>query len=286
MRLPCNRSDYRRTALKDWDSFILDIRKRLILVATLFLSIPLLFGCFIDVKRVVETASDNKAQLPIRRLRITIDENQLNELVSQLRQFADKHNDEFEFLGSDLKTVGSMVELLGDHIKIIAADSPYNPTLIEIDFYDQTRAKPVSEETLQTMDDLVNDLKGYINEIPNVTITEKVKSLVITIDANRDDEVYNQLRKFADSHSLEFTLSFSSDKSLFHLEIYGEGFHINGEDRLRSKGVDDINIILYTDTSNEFENPTPISQETIDELFSDLKRYINEIPNIVVEEGE
>ena len=119
-------------------------------------------------------------------------------------------------------------------------------------------------------------------EIPNVTIAERIKSLRITIDDNRDQEVLNQLQKFADKHSLDFKLSFSSDKSLFHLEIYGDGFHIIG-----GKGLqDNVRTTFYIDSNNETPNPTPFPQETLDELFNDLKNFLNEIPNATVAEED
>jgi len=123
-------------------------------------------------------------------------------------------------------------------------------------------------------------------EIPNVAIAEKIKSLIITIDKNREQEVLDQLQKFADKHSLEFKLSFSSDKSLFHVEIYGDGFHVISEDRLRVKDqdVEDIFMTFYTDINNKIPNSTPIPQETLDELFNDLKNFLDEIPNATVVE--
>ena len=123
-------------------------------------------------------------------------------------------------------------------------------------------------------------------EIPNVAIAERIKSLIITIDENRDQEVLDQLQKFAEKHSLEFILSFSSDKSLFHLEIYSDGFHVISENRLQAKGIDGIFMTFYTDINNKTPNPTSIPQETFDELFNDLKNFLEEIPNATVtEEG-
>ena len=137
---------------------------------------------------------------------------------------------------------------------------------------------PISK---QTVDELTNDFKGVVMEIPNVTIAEKVKALVLTIDENRKQEVLDQLKKFADKHSLDFKLSFSSDKSLFYLEIYGDGFHIVG--RLGNK--DNILTTFYIDSNNEIPNPTPFPQETFDELFNDLKNFLEEIPNATVTEA-
>jgi hypothetical protein len=120
-------------------------------------------------------------------------------------------------------------------------------------------------------------------EIPNVAIAEIINSLRITIDKNREQEVLNQLQKFADKHSLEFKLSFSSDKSLFHVEIYGDGFHVISGNRLQVKGIEGIFMTFYTDISKT-PNSTPIPQETLNELINDLKSYLSEIPNVTITE--
>jgi len=269
---------------------MLDIRKRLILMATLFLSIPFLFGCFIDMKRVIEIASDNQEQLPVQSLRITIDESQHDELVSQLRRFSDKHDDEFEFLMSDSETVGFAVQLLGNHIEILATDAFYDPTLIEINLYDRTRTKPVTEETLQTMDDLVNELKGYINEIPNVTIAERIKTLKIRIDENQRKKIFDELlvqwQKLADEHSLEFKASsYDVDWGNFLFEMQGDGFRITVKAVLSPPR--DTNIVFYIGFDNNVvPTITPTPQETFDELVNDFKSFINETPNVIIVEEE
>lgn len=147
-------------------------RKKLNLISCLFLSTFLLWGC-LSVKQIIEVAGDNREQLPIRWLTITIDPGRRGELFDQLQKFADKHG--FEFLMSDFGTGGErfIIEMLGNHIKILAVNIPESSTMVSIRFYDQSRANPVSEETTKTIDELVSDLKTFISEIPNVTITQK-----------------------------------------------------------------------------------------------------------------
>jgi hypothetical protein len=60
--------------------------------------------------------------------------------------------------------------MVRDNVQITSGNSPRDPSLYEVDIYGLDPGSPVDEETV---DDLVNDLKGYINEIPNVTITEE-----------------------------------------------------------------------------------------------------------------
>jgi hypothetical protein len=148
-------------------------RKKLTLVICLFFGLLFLFACFINAKQLLEIVGNNREQLPIRSLTITIDPDQREKLFSQLQKFADKHG--LEYMMSDFGTGGERftVEMLGNHIKILADDTPKAPTLIAIDFYDQTRANPVSEVTLETIDNLLDDLESFISEIPNVIISEK-----------------------------------------------------------------------------------------------------------------
>src|SRR5687768_7322422 len=128
-------------------------RTKLIVILCLLLGMLFLSGCSINMKRVAEIATDNREQLPIRSLTITIDTGQREELFDQLREFAEKHG--FEFLISDYGTGGEhfMVEMLGNHIKIIAVDIPKAPTMISIDFYDQNLVTPVPKETIESIDD-------------------------------------------------------------------------------------------------------------------------------------
>jgi len=146
-------------------------RKKIDLIVNFLLATLLLLGC-LSMKQIVEIAGDNREQLPIRSLTLTIDPSQRDELFDQLRKLADKHN--FEFLKSEFGPSGErfIIEMLGNHIKILADDTPKAPTIIAIDFYDQTRGNSVSEETVKKIDRLVSDLRTFLNEIPNVTITE------------------------------------------------------------------------------------------------------------------
>ena len=143
-----------------------------ILTIGLFVSILSVLGC-LSLKQIVEVAGDNREQLPIRSLVIRIDPSQRPELFEQFRKFADKQTFEIEI--SDYGSNGEIFQIwmLRDNIKIIANDLPGAPSSVKIKFYDQTRVTPVAEETIETIDDLVVDLKTFINEIPNVTITEE-----------------------------------------------------------------------------------------------------------------
>jgi len=261
------------------------LEKRTKIVVLIFLIFVLLADCVLITSgrvRINTRKPTNYDKAPIRIVHITLAQNQHDQLFEQLRKFADKHAFTIQISQTDPSGENFLVVMRTEDIEVVGLDSS-DPGLFEIGLYNANEDHPIP---LSVFDELVVDLKGIIREIPNVTITEKVKSLVITIEANRAQEVYSQLQKFADSHSLEFALSFSSDKSVFHVEIDGEGFHITGGNRIHTKGIDDIDISLYTDINTESANPTPIPQETLDKLFNDLKSSISEIPNVVVTEAK
>ena len=97
------------------------------------------------------------------------------------------------------------------------------------------------------------------------------------MNGDQREVFFTQMRKFADKYSLEFTLSlYGSDGKIFLVAIYGDGFHISASGFPES--TTDIDIGFYD------EGSTPTSQETVDELFDDLKNFINEIPNVTITE--
>lgn len=109
-------------------------------------------------------------QAPIRSLTLTIDKSKREELFDQLRKFSEKHG--FEYQLTDFNTKGENFQfwMSREDIFITASNVPPDPTMVFIDFYRKYPGYPVDEEVV---DELLNDLKGFISEIPNVTITEE-----------------------------------------------------------------------------------------------------------------
>jgi hypothetical protein len=120
---------------------------------------------------VLQTTTQGQA--PIRSLRVTINPSQREELFGQFQKFADKHG--FEVVISDYGTgfESYVVEMQRDYIQIAAMHNSHDREIVEIGFYDETRATPVADKTIDTIDELIIDLKNFISEIPNVTVTEK-----------------------------------------------------------------------------------------------------------------
>jgi len=117
----------------------------------------------------IENASYEK--LPRRRLVITIEKSQQEELFTQLRKFADKGGFAIRIAPITSSSEDFSIELWREDIKIFGAN-PFIPGEFRLGFYDTDGAYPypASESIL---DDLESDLKSFIGEIPNVTITEE-----------------------------------------------------------------------------------------------------------------
>ena len=116
------------------------------------------------------------------------------------------------------------------------------------------------------------NLKGNPNSKP-------VRDLIITMDVNQREELFTQMRKFADKHSLKFTLTlYGAANTLppFLVAIYGDGFQISASDVPKSPREIDIGFYNLAST------PTP--QGTVDALFNDLKIFLGEIPNVTITE--
>jgi hypothetical protein len=165
---------------------------------------------------------------------------------------------------------------------LVWGDNVFSPREYDISFYDKDPTTPVSEEVI---DSLMNDLKRFINEVPNVMMTQQRYRLTITTDKNwRDEELFSQMKVLAEKHSLEYKLLFygsdPSDRTCFRVEIQGEGFHIISDCPFNT--LEKINIDFYLDY---YKNPTVTSQETLDELFNELKSLLGEIPNVTITES-
>jgi hypothetical protein len=106
----------------------------------------------------------------MRSLRITIDVNRREELFTQLREFVEKHR--FEILIREVKVHpdGIFIAMYRNDLKMLGNDVPKSPTIISLGFYNRYPLLPASQETV---DELFKDLKAFISEIPNVTISEE-----------------------------------------------------------------------------------------------------------------
>jgi len=212
---------------------------------------------------------------PQRTLDVSIDLSQREKFFEQLTRFADAHD--FKIHIGPTTPAGDTFNInMSRKDVMVIANNVFDTKTFDVHFYDKDPTNPVSEEII---DNLFNDLKRFINEIPNVLITEKRKGLTITIDEGQREELFARMQQLADKHSLKFVLTLSSDKTLFQAEIYGDGFHITSEPLVGSPRT--VVIDFYVDYH---QVPTSTSLETVDELFNELKSLLGEIPNVTITE--
>jgi hypothetical protein len=204
-------------------------------------------------------------------------------ITSDLAQrFADKHSLELRSTFYDADERDFLIVLAGDGFDISAISRTNDPKEISVDFYNEA-SPPTSQETF---DELAVDLKNHLKEIPSVIIKEKLKRLRITMDENetpqRFTELYTQLQEFADQHSLEFTtISYDSDLETFLVEMDGDGFQLTIEVVRSIPREINIDFYIHYDDNGY---PTSTSQETVTELFDDLKSFFGKIPSVMITE--
>ena len=141
------------------------LEKRTKMFVLIFLIFALLAISILDTSGSVRlNSSKPPGQAPIRKVDITLAQNQHDQLFEQLRKFADKNALAIRISQTDPSGENFLVEMWSADIEVIGADSG-DPGLFEIDFYDFDEERPVPESFF---DEMVSDLESFINEIPKM----------------------------------------------------------------------------------------------------------------------
>ena len=152
---------------------MLEVEKRTKIFALIFLIIVLLaIGTLTTSGRVrinSPTPPSNLEKAPVRKVWITLEQNQHDQLFGQLRNFAGKHAFAIRISQTDPTGENFLVQMWREDIKVIGVDSG-DPGLFGIAFYNTYEERPVPS---RVFDELIVDLKEFIMEIPNTTFTVK-----------------------------------------------------------------------------------------------------------------
>ncbi len=140
---------------------------RYLLIGSILGITILFFGCISIINILGRKNSSEK--FPIRTFIVQIDENQREELFVQLRNFANEHDLEFYLSFYKNKEV-FFVEMYGKQLEILLQPIPESPKEVGVDFYEQDPSNPPSQKIV---DELINDLKKSISEIPGVIIMQE-----------------------------------------------------------------------------------------------------------------
>jgi hypothetical protein len=141
----------------------------------IFVLIFLILGLFAILILPGKTKTDfptmptKYTQAPIRKVDVTLAQDQHDQLFEQLRRFADKHAFTIRISQIDPSGDNFLVQMRRDDIDIKAFDSG-DPGLFKIGFYNVNLENPIS--TL-VVNNLIIDLKEFIAKIPNTTFTVK-----------------------------------------------------------------------------------------------------------------
>ena len=259
--------------------------KDLILVIFLLSGVLLwILGCNTVPSIINNMLTPDPNRFPVKSMKISMDLDRREEFFTQLQNFGAKHSLELRSTFHDADKKSFIIVLAGDGFHISALSHLYSPREISVDFFNEA-SPPTSQETFK---ELSVDLKKFLNEIPSLIIKEKLKRLRITMNENetsqRFTELYIQLQEFADQHSFEFiTISYDSDLETFLVEMDGDAFQITIEVVRSVPG--EINIDFYIHYDNNGTR-TSNSQETVAELFDDLKSFLGKIPNVTITEAK
>lgn len=101
-----------------------------------------------------------------KTLGIVIDLEQREKLFEQLKSFAEAYDFDIH-IGSTTPEGDAFNIHMSRRDVFLIANNVMDPRGYDFDFYDKYPHNPVSEEII---DSLMNDLKKYINEVPNVRI--------------------------------------------------------------------------------------------------------------------
>ena len=104
-----------------------------------------------------------------KTLVVIIDLGQHEKFFEQLKRFDESYAFDIH-IGSTTPSGDTFnINMLSKDVMIIA-NNVSNPTAYDINFYDKDPVNATAEEIIES---LINDLKSFISEVPNVTINEK-----------------------------------------------------------------------------------------------------------------
>lgn len=97
------------------------------------------------------------------------------------------------------------------------------------------------------------------------------RSVVITIDLNRRQEFFDQLKKFAEANSFTILIdTLSSSDEEFQIDMTREDIIISGASPFEPNEYH----IAFFDVLNQPPAPDPV----LDDLVSQLEQYVSEVP--------
>jgi hypothetical protein len=136
-------------------------------------------GCFVSLllllaaggvvfMRYQSTTSCHQQEFPLKTLAVTIDPGRDEQFIEQSRSFAFKYGFRFDIGTFDENSSDWRFHMIRKDIEVIAR-SLSSPGVFEIGFYNYDCIHPT---TASDIEDLVNDFKSFMSDVPAVMITE------------------------------------------------------------------------------------------------------------------
>jgi len=122
----------------------------------------------IFVTRYQNATGCRENQPALKSLNVTIDRVQGQQLIEQSRQFAYQNSFRLDVVKFDETNGDIRLRMIRKDVQVIVRN-PVDPAAFEIGFHNYDCIHPT---TVADIDDLVNDFKSFISEIPNAAITE------------------------------------------------------------------------------------------------------------------
>lgn len=108
-----------------------------------------------------------------------------------------------------------------------------------------------------------------------------IRTLVISLDANEKDEFFSQIKQFAEKHSFKIYIrDVEVDIGPSGKGFFGEMLRSDIDMTIFGTPSAPIEVSISFDVS--YSNTQHITQESINELYNDLKSFLSEIPSVVI----
>lgn len=101
------------------------------------------------------------------------------------------------------------------------------------------------------------------------------KTFGVVIDLNQRERLFEQLKRFADAHDFNIHMGPTTPAGVtFNIYMSRKDVILIANNVLNSRG--------YKFAFYDKNISNPVSEEVVDNLMSDLKRFISEVPNVSV----
>jgi hypothetical protein len=145
---------------------VLERRTKILILIFLVFAILAIFIPSEKTRINPQKTPTHNGKLPVKIVDIIFPQNDVDKLFDQFRKFAEKNAFAIRIAPTDPTGESFLVQMWRQDIKITGLDG--DPGQFGVAFYTTYEEQPVP---LRVFDELIIDLKGFVEEIPNITFT-------------------------------------------------------------------------------------------------------------------